>query len=290
MKGLSVILAFVCIGVLVFKGCVDYDPIDLDGGKDCIPDCEGKCCGSDGCGGKCGDYCSDGYVCNTGTCECESDVECHSNADCPEGFWCDRTVFECVEIECIPNCSGKCCGSDGCDGTCPDVCPAGYMCDPATCRCDPVVCTRDADCMATQCCIDFDCVYMDCDNLQCGPDPVCGKECGPCPPDMTCVTGWCVWVGSGQPGDPCTFDTVNENAGFCLEGLLCLGIPADGTAGTCPGGSAEECVEMETVWNPDCVYGNCGVSFCAEECGPEGYCPEGFEPQDVNGTCFCIPV
>jgi hypothetical protein len=211
--------------------------------------------------------------------------------DCPEGFWCDRTVFRCREIECIPNCTGKCCGYDGCDGTCPDICPAGYTCNPVTCVCETYGCNTNADCTATQCCINWDCVDMNCGNLECGPDPVCGKECGPCPVGRDCVNGRCVNVEPSQLGDPCPFDTVNANDGYCDEGLVCLGILADGNAGTCPGGAATECTNLDQEYNRDCVNGNCGASFCSEPCGAQRNCPEGFVGLDIGDppTCMCIP-
>jgi hypothetical protein len=56
----------------------------------CAPDCAGKQCGDDGCGGSCG--------------TCASKEACQSGA--------------CV---CVPNCSGQLCGEGGCPGQ-PDAC------------------------------------------------------------------------------------------------------------------------------------------------------------------------
>ncbi len=69
--------------------------IDSVIGAACTPSCNGKQCGSDGCGGSCG-TCSAGTTCNaSGTCD--------ANA-------------------CVPNCNGKTCGDDGCGGSC-GTCP-----------------------------------------------------------------------------------------------------------------------------------------------------------------------
>ena len=151
--------------------------------------------------------------------------------------------------------------------------------------------------------------------MECGPDPVCGKSCGTCgagshcdngvcvqdvtcvvdsdcPAGQICLNGMCVVDGDGSLGDPCTFGDVNASAGDCNPGLECLGVPADGNAGTCPGGSPSECNQLIEEWNIDCVNGNCGVSFCSQPCDANGNCPEGFVGQDIGypATCFCIPT
>ncbi|MBT4824176.1 hypothetical protein HN695_03325 [Candidatus Woesearchaeota archaeon] len=60
----------------------------------CTPSCQGKQCGTDGCGGFCGAFngqCADGELCLDGACGCK------------------------------PNCAGKACGDDGCGGLCSDI-------------------------------------------------------------------------------------------------------------------------------------------------------------------------
>jgi len=132
---------------------------------------------------------------------------------------------------------------------------------------------------------------MNCENLECGPDPVCGKECGSCVAGQNCQGGQCVTSSYGALGDPCVFGDVNIAAGDCATGLECLGIPADGNAGTCPGGASSECTNLLEEWNIDCVGGNCGASFCSEPCDARGDCPPGFVGQDVGNppVCMCIP-
>ncbi len=80
----------------------DYHQV-VDSGRDqgpfdpgCTPNCQGKQCGSDGCGGSCG--------------TCKQGEEC-INARCV----------------CIPDCSGKQCGPDGCGKTC-GQCPSDEKC------------------------------------------------------------------------------------------------------------------------------------------------------------------
>jgi hypothetical protein len=137
-----------------------------------------------------------------------------------------------------------------------------------------------------------DCVNGVCGFSHCSPrcDAQGNCETGYVPTDLggTC---YCVpdVTGSAQAGDPCPFGDVNATADFCAAGLACLGFPADGQAGKCPGGDPVECIDIPSNANPDCVGDNCGASFCSEECDAQGNCPAGFWPQEIGGTCYCIP-
>ncbi|MEK7644078.1 MAG: hypothetical protein AAB390_02125 [Patescibacteria group bacterium] len=70
----------------------------------CVPQCTGKVCGDNGCGGVCG-TCAAGTACNA--------------------------AGACV-APCVPQCTGKVCGSDGCGSTC-GTCAAGQACNNGTC-------------------------------------------------------------------------------------------------------------------------------------------------------------
>ncbi len=90
------------------------------GEETCTPDCTGKECGDDGCGGSCG-TCEDGFVCQDGQC-----------------------------VGCTPDCTGKECGDDGCGGscgTCDDpakpICNAQGICEACTPNCDGKECGDD---------------------------------------------------------------------------------------------------------------------------------------------------
>ena len=65
----------------------------------CIPDCKGRQCGPDGCGGSCG--------------------SCPENSECIQG-----------QCQCTPDCINRVCGPDGCGGQCKPGCPQGVMCTP----------------------------------------------------------------------------------------------------------------------------------------------------------------
>jgi len=81
----------------------------------CVPNCEGKNCGSDGCGGNCGNY--------FGACT-------QIGRNC-------STAGMCVMVSsCVPNCDGKVCGSDGCFGYCGTLngdCDSGKICSNGNC-------------------------------------------------------------------------------------------------------------------------------------------------------------
>lgn len=76
--------------------------------RDCVPQCEGKYCGSDGCGGSCG--------------------------SCGAGQACSPTTNRCVASPCTPDCRGRQCGNDGCGGTC-GGCRKGDLCVEASGAC-----------------------------------------------------------------------------------------------------------------------------------------------------------
>lgn len=69
----------------------------------CTPNCSGKTCGDNGCGGSCGG-CSAGQACQNGRCA----------------------------TSCTPNCGTNVCGSNGCGGSC-GSCPSGSSCDSGRC-------------------------------------------------------------------------------------------------------------------------------------------------------------
>jgi hypothetical protein len=143
----------------------------------CIPQCEGRTCGDDGCGGTCGD-CGNNEVCDSGTCicvpECAPANACGGNGcggscgSCAPNQTCTGTQTtrnECLSGVCTPvtkNCGAgqvcfqnACCTkntpptcrkqavSDGCGGTFPPNCGANQFC------CDAP--NGDLICRATPC-------------------------------------------------------------------------------------------------------------------------------------------
>ncbi len=114
----------------------------------CEPQCGGKTCGSDGCGGSCG-ACNDGEVCSAaGQCidasQCEP--QCKSKmcgpdgcggscGSCSPGYVCNAQSL-CDPEACVPYCSGRQCGPDGCGGSC-GSCGADVTCNESTGQCMP---------------------------------------------------------------------------------------------------------------------------------------------------------
>jgi hypothetical protein len=141
---------------------------DAASGCPCVPDCSGRQCGADGCGGICG-TCAAGESCSwSGTCEC------------------------------VPDCSGRECGGDGCGGVC-GSCPPSEACSwSGTCGCIP-----------------------DCSGRQCGDDG-CGGSCGACPGE--CLNGATQECYSGPPG--------TAGLGTCWHGTQTC---TDGAFGACSG-------------------------------------------------------
>jgi len=251
----------------------------------CTPDCTGKVCGDDGCGGACG-TCADGQVCtDAGQCAAAPSCGDVTKVGCCDG----ETLWTCeggeaVQTSCVgapscgwdetqggyacgtdgqaspdgsfprdcawmcyPNCDGRECGDDGCGGSC-GTCEGGAVCTPGG-----------------QCCA------PSCDGKSCGGDG-CGGSCGTCEAGSVCNTdGQCV-VG-------CAPD---------CEGKECGPNGCGGVCGVCEGAqvcnSAGSCVDSCT---PDCGVGGsnaCGDDGCGGSCGS---CPAGATCDQV--THLCVP-
>lgn len=215
----------------------------------CVPNCEGKECGSNGCGDLCG-YCPYGYICNAAQiCRpfCEPDCEgklCGSDGcnglcgECDDNEYCGEDST-CILKDCEPQCDGRVCGPDGCGWKCGD-------CD------DSFICLADGQCTEDLNCYDITAVgtcvgnqllfceegilqKVDCDpsqGLVCAysaagkkhdcvfPEqctPQCaGKTCGPDKCGGTCgeCAGEQVCSTGGVCGDPCDGVT---GEGICLD-------------------------------------------------------------------------
>ncbi|MGK0359432.1 MAG: hypothetical protein ACI9U2_001734, partial [Bradymonadia bacterium] len=255
----------------------------------CVPDCNARVCGDDGCGSQCGE-CEAGWTCSmAGRCDppaprcgddaCNGDEDCSTcPADCgnccgdgacagERGEDCATCLSDCacggddrcdaangVCEACQPQCDGRACGEDGCGGTCGD-CPGMAACDNGVCAvmCVPV-----------------------CDGRSCGPDG-CGSVCGDCDDGQVCnAQGVCEAppercgdevCGDGEDCGNCPADCgACCGDGQCAGGETCSTCPAD--CG-CPDG--EQCNVQQArcidVCVPQCDGRNCDADGCGGECG-----------------------
>ncbi|MBL91157.1 MAG: hypothetical protein CMH56_05000 [Myxococcales bacterium] len=111
----------------------------IDAEQACEPACDGRECGSDLCGGLCGEcasqeICAPGGVCEPApedcTARCE-DLGYECGEVCGETCGtCEGAQDHCLEGNCVcqPDCVGRTCGdADGCGGTC-TPCPVDFNC------------------------------------------------------------------------------------------------------------------------------------------------------------------
>ncbi len=246
----------------------------LDDGTCCHPDCTGRECGDDGCGGTCG-YCIGGQeTCEAGKCvnqygclaipepgcpdcACEQCV-CKKDPSCCMFRWDDTCVQECKNKcggckKCVPDCQGKECGDDGCDGQC-GYCKKGEKCEQGKCvKCVP-----------------------DCDGKECGDDG-CGGSCGKCSGSDVCDQGHC---------RPCKEHCEDwQNCGYSECGTeICQsqwepnpGTPYCRSGAICRNNYCVPCV-------PYCRDRECGSDNCGGSCGKCGPCE-----QCISHQCKPIP-
>ncbi len=282
------------------------DSLTPDGA--CTPSCDDRVCGSDGCGGSCG--------------------------DCPNGKSCDGTG-KCIDPPgCFPDCFGKVCGDDGCGGSC-GTCedPAKPLCEAGACLAGCVpdcvgkdcgadgcggtcgACTGESNCSSYGHCVAkaWSCdesSYGGKDGCTCGcgaHDPDCDQPSAPvmgCAADQICKTGVCedkvpkAWTcapflyddgllcncacGAADPdcADPanfvadCTVNGCVKDKGICqgcvpaCDGKSC---GSDGCGGTC--GSCDDAAK------PNCTAGQC-VDKCTPDCSNKECGDDG-----CGGTC-----
>ena len=273
----------------------------------CQPNCDGKQCGNDGCGGDCG--------------SCEDSQQCVGN--------------QCV---CQPDCANKQCGPDGCGGTC-GACNTGFNCENNLCieqvqGCGDVTFAGVCKANVLKWCdndevLEFDCLTLglvckakegsnppnyncfppdptctpNCADKTCGPDG-CGGVCGNCNEEETCTDGQCVDATPSDPCDGVSFEgccdddqlnwcennkifTKNCDSGECGwdSNNQWYDCNTDGDEG--PAEHPKVCGgEPPITCTPDCVGKTCGDDGCGESCGQ---CADGSDCQDGQCVSVCVP-
>jgi hypothetical protein len=161
---------------------------------------------------------------------------------------------------CIPNCTDKICGNDGCGGKC-GKCGAGQQCD-ATGKCEAIPCVPD------------------CAGKACGDDG-CSGVCGNCPLFHECDNGTCKQTGcvSNCGTNVCGIDNCGNSCGNCSAGFHC----ANG-----------QCEENECV--PNCDNKACGgsdgcggICHVAGSCGPTKKCMQNPYSPALGWGCMAYP-
>ncbi len=311
-----------CTGGQTCSGAPDYV---CEG--TCTPSCTGKCGGPDGCDGTCPDTCTGGQICSgtpnyvcedpggctNGTTQCSGTiVQTCTNEAWVNGINCATAGELCINGECVAQ--GTCTnGAVQCLGTVPQTCVSEAWVSGTDCANSGEICVNgvceaggsgglgdpcpggDPDCDAAYptCLSDGEDFSM-C-SLACSIDSDCGVD--NCCEDLGEVGHFCLPTeacpGENALGSPCEFDMdengspINAGTGNCGEDLICLGLDEDpeyscGVDGDCLDTFLES-------WNPDCVNGGCGASFCAPSCDTVA-CPEGWDPQDLTSGCVCVPA
>ncbi len=267
-----------CASCVVDCGCPE-GTFCTDGECSCVPDCTGKDCGSDGCGGSCG-QCDDGVFCTEDSCEDGACVFPSKEGSCAGG---DGLCLE--GACCIPNCGNKKCGPDGCGGICGACIENAECVDDGKCSCPgescgPVCCPAGEVCAGEECCT------PSCNGKECGDDG-CGGSCGSCTGKLECVDGECAGTLSCKDLQGClsacgtsacqqecqasasnesnqqledVYDCLSDECGDCDEAscqFVCLGEQCPVAyedcfhpVKNCP--ETIECVKECPVWDSDC--------------------------------------
>jgi len=221
---------------------------------------------------------------------------------CPNGYHAEFPQYEALdgeEVICFPGNAdylGDYCSlgeiNDCFPGTCSNGDCMGYFADG-----EFGTCSSFMDCSYIPAVFERDCVNGYCGVSACAfrpqPDGTCPDIAGrkyrifEIQPGPRCIRA----VPPASAGQPCILGDVNALWGDCAAGLACVGVPADGSYGACPGG-IPDCVLVPASWNPSCTFGTdlCGGSFCAAECDGNGACPAGFESMTLGGLCYCAPA
>ncbi len=266
----------------------------------CVPQCQGKLCGADGCGGECGvcapgacdgmvwtpagtcldgacqlgggAFCDDGEQCTTDTCDPVSGcAHFPRNGACDDGVPC--TVDDaCGALGCegAPlNCDdGKVCTADGCDAT------TGACRHTAVPTCTPGACAVDGNCDDNDLCTRDKCVAGNCRNAVI----VC-DDLNPCTTDF-CTRG---------PGYPyCTYLAVPKGTA-CDDGNVCT--TADVCAAKACGGAPAACDDGLACTDDACAPATgCSHVLRGGTCLIDGACLADGQPDPLQACRVCAPA
>ncbi|MEC8023759.1 MAG: agmatine deiminase family protein [Myxococcota bacterium] len=294
-----------------------YDCIQ---GATCTPACDGKVCGSDGCGGSCG-VCGDGATCEAGQCITAEDscggLTFQGCCDDTILTWCENSEIQtlncqntgcgwnsagsyydcnqtadgppefpkaCGDDACEPNCDGKICGSDGCGGSC-GVCTGGETCEAGQCvdPCGGVPYEGQCTGTALTYCESSELISGDCSaqNACCGWDA--DNAFYTCVPCGTCQDE--CETGSNGCSALGTHAWICNNAGECNTRTYteCTN-GCDTATGACSATTCEPSCDSKECGDDGCG-GSCGSCAAGSSCNASGVCVEACSPSCDGKNC-----
>ena len=294
----------------------------------CTPDCTGKACGDDGCGGSCG-TCGTCTVCDAngqciaspagarcGLCKaCNGAGACSlppvDDASCPSTFNCDGLDSLCRHYHAVTLSGARCAGlglCKGVPGVCTDFTDAEFGTSCGNAWCQGSVLNRADMCgvgVTSGGCNDGG--SQDCAPYNCSAN-ACLAKClapGDCASGAYCdAAGKC--QGKKAEGVPCAGADQCQK-GFCVDGVCCntscSGVCAscviEGNVGTCkpvlagtdPQG---ECSTAGTCGGTCNGMGACTAATPGQPCGTcrtcngSGQCVPSADGTSCEGAWFCL--
>ncbi len=207
---------------------------------------------------------------------------CATNKDCAEGQSCVAGTCKANDASCTPNCEGRTCGSDGCNGFCGACSGKGETCDNAVGQC-VASCNSGASCPG-------------------------GSECNPNTGICTCTESSCAAAGlhcNEAMDKTCTQCATNEHCdnGQACVGGKCVACSSDGQCGGaaphCAKGKCVQCAEDDHCPVPQalaeiggdtkwaiCVNNQCGLGMCAAG-DPDNRC---LKDSTDRPACKMVPI
>jgi agmatine/peptidylarginine deiminase len=246
----------------------------------CVPQCAGRQCGADGCGGSCG-TCGGGAQCFVGMCvnDCVG-VPYEGCCDGAVAWYCNPQAGTLVSEPCG---EGQAAAYPFCGWTGPQN---GYYCSDAEVGAEPSG-ALPLECEAYLICLDADCDEGEiCDPVAggCVPDP--NTVCDEMPFEGCCEGDSVVWcedglrysADCGQNSPPTTCGWDGDNGFFNC--VATAPTPPAGITAVCPGGCATvaDCDDGELCTEDSCVDGRCrftripGCCVAVSDCNDRNPC------------------